>query len=85
MAALSNQEIRIQNAGTGKDCNIMIDCLRKLGVWIDKLGDEFRIFGMNGKLGKTQFTEIYVGNSGTTSRFLLSGLALLEQDFSVQI
>jgi len=51
MAALSNQSVKFINVGTGKDCKIMLDCLKQLGVDIIQNGTEVEIKGMNGKLG----------------------------------
>ena len=48
MAALSNQTVLFKNAGTGKDCNIMMKCLSQLGVNIVSSNDGIQITGANG-------------------------------------
>ncbi|MBF0491582.1 MAG: 3-phosphoshikimate 1-carboxyvinyltransferase [Deltaproteobacteria bacterium] len=74
-SALSEQKIRIQNLLEGEDVLCTIDCFRKMGVCIEKQGDEWRVQGV-GLRGLKQPSEIlYCGNSGTTTRLLMGILA----------
>ncbi len=65
----------------GQDCLSTIDCFRKMGVDIKRVGDTVTIHG-NGWAGLKEPVELLdVGNSGTSIRLLLGMLA--SQPFSV--
>lgn len=57
----------------------MIEALASLGVQIDSVGAQaFKVHGCSGVFGQLNSdTSIYLGNSGTSSRFLLSVVSLL--------
>lgn len=77
--ALSDGEARVTNFGSSADCAATVDCLRALGVRIDRDGSELIVFGV-GKAGLRQAkTDLNCENSGTTMR-LMSGV-LAGQDF----
>ncbi len=74
-SALSEQKIRIQNLLEGEDVLCTIDCFKKMGVNIEKLGEEWIVQGV-GLQGLKKPSEIlYCGNSGTTTRLLMGILA----------
>ena len=63
----------------GEDCMSTIDCFKKLGIKTEINGTDVTVFG-KGLLGlKAPETELYTGNSGTTTR-LLAGI-LSAQNF----
>ncbi len=75
LAALSECEVTLKNILFSDDTNHMIKALSDLGnkIWIDREKKELKIRG-EGKLNYDNL-DIYVGNSGTTIRFLTSYLA----------
>jgi 3-phosphoshikimate 1-carboxyvinyltransferase len=79
IASMAVDESRIENYSTGADCASTVECLRGLGVEIEREGTAVRVKGV----GKTGFQEpdapLDCGNSGTTMR-LLTGL-LAGQNF----
>jgi len=75
----------IVNLSPGKDCLSTINCLRALGVKLEKQGGEAPDILING-IGNTGLTEakdvLHAGNSGTTMR-LLSGVLSSQPFLSV--
>lgn len=73
LSALSDGEAAVTNFGSSADCAATVDCLRDLGVRIDRNGSELRVHGV-GKYGLTRpEAELNCENSGTTMR-LMSGV-----------
>ncbi|HET9646533.1 MAG TPA: bifunctional 3-phosphoshikimate 1-carboxyvinyltransferase/cytidylate kinase [Burkholderiaceae bacterium] len=58
------------------DTQVMLDALRSLGCRIDAEGDDLRIEGLGQQLGVRE-ADIFLGNSGTSTRSLTAALALL--------
>lgn len=65
----------------GEDVQLMLSALSNLGIKIDKLAtakngcSSYKIYGCAGKLIKEE-SELFLGNSGTSIRFLTAMLAL---------
>ncbi|MDR2169948.1 MAG: 3-phosphoshikimate 1-carboxyvinyltransferase [Planctomycetaceae bacterium] len=86
LSAFCNGRTILRHALESEDTQIMIDALRQLGISID-YGDDLEsdkyksdkyqiiVVGLGGKFPKPS-AEIYVGNSGTSARFLTAALAL---------
>jgi 3-phosphoshikimate 1-carboxyvinyltransferase len=72
-AALADGVSKIINPSPADDCKLMIEALRMFGIIIEEHTDYLLVHGCGGKLTAPK-TEIYVGNAGTTMRFL-AGLA----------
>lgn len=74
-AALANGETVIENFASSADCASTVECLRNLGVEIERENSTVRVKGV----GKNGFTapvrELDCGNSGTTMRLLTGVLA----------
>ncbi|MCE5269209.1 MAG: 3-phosphoshikimate 1-carboxyvinyltransferase [Planctomycetaceae bacterium] len=70
-AALADRESVLTGALRSEDTDVMVDCLRRLGVPIrpGPTENSLSITGCGGRLPPSQ-TELCVANSGTTSRFL---------------
>jgi 3-phosphoshikimate 1-carboxyvinyltransferase len=80
ISALANGTTKIENFASSADCASTLECLRKLGVEIERNGSNVIVKGV-GKKGFTEpKTELDCGNSGTTVR-LLSGI-VAAQTFS---
>nr|WP_139192791.1 3-phosphoshikimate 1-carboxyvinyltransferase [Anaerobacillus arseniciselenatis] len=72
--AIANGKTTIEGFLPGADCLSTISCFRKLGVQIERSGDEVTVYG-NGWEGLKEPDEILdVGNSGTTTRLMLGVL-----------
>ncbi len=69
IAALAAGTSRLQGALSADDTDAMIDSLTRLGVPVARDGDDLIVTGSGGSLGSGD-TEIDVGGSGTTARFL---------------
>jgi 3-phosphoshikimate 1-carboxyvinyltransferase len=74
-AALASDVSKIINPSLADDCRLMIKALRKFGIIIEEHRNYLIVHGSGGKLTPPE-TEIYVGNAGTTMRFL-TGLAAI--------
>ena len=85
LAALSPSTIILKNISDWKDCRIMISALSTLGIHIEYLDStSVKIVGCNGEFNNINNDKpIYLGNSGTSSRFLLTLTALLSKNSSV--
>ena len=77
LAALADGESRLRAPLHSNDTFYMAQALRDLGVSVseDPNGD-FLISGSGGQLGVPQKTPLYIGNSGTTVRFLTAAACL---------
>lgn len=72
-AAIAEGTSRITNFASSADCASTIECLRQLGVRIDRDGSDVTVHGV-GKAGLSAPAEpLDCGNSGTTMR-LISGI-----------
>ncbi len=73
--ALSDGEARVTNFGTSADCSATVNCLRDLGVTIDRADSSLTIHGV-GKDGlKRSDRDLDCENSGTTMRLMAGVLA----------
>jgi 3-phosphoshikimate 1-carboxyvinyltransferase len=76
-AGLARGTSRLTGALASEDTQVMIECLRRLGMQIE-CQDESQTLVVHGCGGKipVQQAELFVGNSGTTIRFLTALCAL---------
>ncbi len=77
VAALANGESHLTGALFSDDTDYMVQSLRKLGVSIeaDSKAANFVVAGNGGRI-PVDGAELYIGNSGTTSRSITSYVAL---------
>ena len=75
VASLANGISTIKRPLFSDDTNYMIDGLRKLGVIISKRGKDIIVIGTAGRL-KPASASIFVGNAGTTMRFITTFASL---------
>ena len=77
VAALANGESHLTGALFSDDTDYMVQTLRKLGVSIeaDSKAASFVVAGNGGRI-PVDGAELYIGNSGTTSRSITSYVAL---------
>lgn len=80
IAALSEGESVLTGALDAEDTRVMFDALCALGFdsSFDAASRTMRIRGLGGRFPNKQ-ADIYVGNSGTTTRFLSAALAFAEE------
>ncbi len=76
-ASLAEGESRLTGALDSDDTQVMVESLRRLGVNIawDVAAGEIRLMGVGGAL-PTHDAELFIGNSGTTVRFLTALVTL---------
>jgi 3-phosphoshikimate 1-carboxyvinyltransferase len=75
LGSIAEGKTEIRGLLTGDDCLRTIDCFRKMGVHIERDGEDVTIYG-NGLNGLKEPNEVLdVGNSGTTIRLMLGILA----------
>ncbi len=81
-AAMADGDSVLTGALFSEDTEVMIACLRKLGieVAVDAAAGEMRVTGCGGRL-PVRRADLFVGNSGTTIRFLTAMLAAGEGEF----
>jgi 3-phosphoshikimate 1-carboxyvinyltransferase len=77
MAALADGESILENALFSEDSHWCSKCLRRLGIDViaNERAETFTINGLGGKLPATS-ADLFVGNSGTTARFVVAAAAL---------
>ena len=75
LAALAEGATRIENFAPGADCASTLNCLRQLGVEIERDGDTVIVHGAGMHGLKAPAAELDCGNSGTTMRLLAGVLA----------
>ena len=76
-AALAQGDSTLRGALDSEDTRVMIDALRALGLAIehDRAAAELRVVGCGGEFSCRE-ADLFVGNSGTTVRFLTAMLTL---------
>lgn len=82
LAALADGLTTLDGVLDAEDTQIMLDALRTLGlnVFHDPLQRRVDVIGRSG-LFSVDKAEIYVGNSGTTARFLTAALCFSDGDY----
>ncbi len=84
VAALADGESTLTGALFSDDTHYMCTALRKLGIQIDENREQtiFQVRGNGGNI-PVQGAELYIGNSGTTSRSLISYVSLGHGEFII--
>lgn len=84
VAALAEGRSRLTGALFSDDTHYMFQALRQLGVAIEADENQctFEVTGNGGKI-PVDYAELYIGNSGTTSRSLVSYVALGKGCFTI--
>lgn len=75
VSALAGGRTIIEKPSLCDDVNYMVNALNKLGVKVIKKRGCLEVYGAGGKL-KVQEKKLYLGNAGTTMRFLTAFAAL---------
>ena len=77
LAALADGTSTLEGALASEDTAVMIDSLQRLGfeIIVEKFGETLRIAGRNGEIPSKK-AELFVANSGTSTRFLTALCAL---------
>jgi 3-phosphoshikimate 1-carboxyvinyltransferase len=76
LAALCEGTTLVQDLLASEDTQVMLDALRALGCAVEPDGSSVRITGLAGRLA-TREADIFLGNSGTSTRSLTAALAVL--------
>jgi len=84
LSALANGKTTLTGALTSEDTQVMFEGLTKLGLLLDKNREQCRIdvHGQGGHFPNRE-ADIYVGNSGTTARFLTAMLAFADGTYRI--
>jgi 3-phosphoshikimate 1-carboxyvinyltransferase len=84
VAALADGVCDLRNVLFADDTHVMIDSLQKLGfrVIVDREARSIRVHGTGGRVPNQQ-AELFVGNSGTTIRFLTALVSLGRGTYSL--
>ena len=81
-AGLARGTSRLKNVLICEDSLYTINGLQELGIRTTLDGDDARVMGTGGKFSRTdRIKEIFLGNSGTSFRLLLSTVALSRGEF----
>jgi 3-phosphoshikimate 1-carboxyvinyltransferase len=75
LAAIAGGKTTITNFATSADCRSTLDCLRSLGVLIERSGSTVTVEGVGKRGLKRASNALDCGNSGTTMRLLAGILA----------
>ncbi len=76
LAGLAEGTTLVRDLLASDDTQVMLDALRSIGCRVTPEGDALRIAGIAGMLGAKR-ADIFLGNSGTSTRSLTAALALL--------
>ena len=79
-AALAEGTSRIVNALRSEDTELTIEALRQMGVTIRRETEDIEVKGVGGRFSAAA-DPIYLGNSGTSMRLLISMAALGQGDY----
>ena len=84
LAAMADGRSTITSALFSDDTKYMAECLRRLGIAVreDEHTSTFEVDGQGGRIPASE-AKLFVGNSGTTARFITAFLALGDGDFEV--
>jgi 3-phosphoshikimate 1-carboxyvinyltransferase len=76
-AALADGRSTVAGALDSEDTRVMVDSLRQLGIQVQRSDQhaQFEVVGCNGRIPAST-ADLFVGNSGTTIRFLTAMLTL---------
>ncbi len=80
-AALADRPTVIRGLGDCEDIKATIECLRSLGAKIEKSGSDRSVTPINVNKYPTEVRELFCGESGSTTRFLLPIAAALGGDY----
>ncbi len=83
LAALADGTSRLLHPLHSDDTEYMTEALRCLGVCIDRDDDAVVVRGMGGSLSASPSARLFVGNSGTTVRFLTAAACLAPPGTSI--
>jgi len=89
MAAQAQGCTTIRGALWSDDTQVMVDCLQKLGTNVEVFPDDeipsnrtFRVPGCDGRFPARE-ADLYVGNAGTTARFITAYCVLSEGSYRI--
>jgi 3-phosphoshikimate 1-carboxyvinyltransferase len=83
IAATGKGEIRIDNVPDGEDVGYMLESLKLLGVSITREGSSVTVKGKGGPFQNSGVTRLFLGNSGTATRFLTAMLCAGRGDYEI--
>lgn len=76
LAALSEPHVVLKGLLKSEDTELMVNCLRKLGVVVEELGSSLIKVTGAGKQFPVKEAELYVGTAGTVARLLIGVLGV---------
>jgi 3-phosphoshikimate 1-carboxyvinyltransferase len=84
LAALGGERTTLTGALFADDTHRMMDCLRALGFTVEtgEAAETITVEGQGGRIPATR-AELFVGNSGTTARFVTPLVALARGEFLI--
>ena len=82
LAALAEGTTHLKDLLEAADTAVMLDCLDRLGVRVEKSGKECVVHGSGGKFPNAK-ADLFLGNAGTAIRPLTAALALLGGDYVI--
>jgi len=80
IASLAEGKSLLRNPLRSEDTDYLLEALRLLGAEIAPAGEDLLVTGTGGRIGNPG-REIYLGNNGTATRFLISVVSLGSGDY----
>jgi 3-phosphoshikimate 1-carboxyvinyltransferase len=80
IASLAEGKSFLRNPLRSEDTDVLLEALRLLGAEITPAGEDLLVTGTGGKV-RNPGEEIYLGNNGTATRFLISVVSLGSGDY----
>jgi len=82
IASLAEGKSLLRNPLRSEDTDYLMEALRLLGAEIASVGEDLLVTGTGGKI-RNPGKEMYLGNNGTATRFLLSVVSLGSGDYRI--
>src|SRR5947209_8236768 len=82
LTALAEGTSTLENALFSDDSRVFVDCLRRMGISVET-DEEAATMAIHGQGGEfpSESADLFVGNSGTTARFMTAAATLAHGDF----
>ena len=84
LAGLAKGESTLRGALHSEDTEVMTEALRALGVEIEG-AENLRVRGLGGKFAAPSRSVLFIGNSGTTVRFLAAAACLMPEGTEITL
>ncbi len=83
LAAISKEDVTVENLPLSSDVVTMLDCLSKIGLQIENRENKVIVKGSFPECEKNTGVSLHTGDGGTTNRFIIPLLARGRQEYEI--